>query len=117
MRYDFTEEDGITYGENRTLRIPNVVDDDGDPIVSFVGWTFSAFIVRSEFDAQGLTDLAATGGNLAKVDIVNQIAPVLLFPLTPTTLPKPPFVYWYEIWRTDTGNHRRMAHGNFPIMG
>jgi hypothetical protein len=113
IRYDFTTEENFTQNENRRLHIP-VKDENGDPVVSFVGWEFTFYLKTQLKDADAsalITKSTLTTG------IPAATAPdvyVDLLPADTTSLGAK--TYWYELWRTDSDDRVRLAWGQFPII-
>lgn len=117
IRFDIGAEWNITPGEKRDFLIP-VVDGDGDPIPDMTGWDVKFFLLRWLSDANGIPELEA-GAILEKGGVLG--APNVQFSMLPGdwtvdgALLKPR-TYWYELWRTDTGNEGRLAYGEFVTV-
>ena len=114
VRTNIGAGDNFTPGEDRTGRWA-VVDANDDAETDFTGWTFAWYLVRSLDTAQGVTKLAAralitkTSGDgidsstEPNVDVTIDAA---------DSVELAPGTYAYELWRTDSGNVRRLAYGS-----
>ena len=119
IRYDFTEEDNITPGEYREIEI-TITDVDGNP-ASAGAWEFAWFLVEWLSSGNGIDALDGVA-LLKKDDTVSVSGSVATVPLLPPdllsgNLPKGPKKYFYEFWRTDVPNTRRLSFGDFPVIG
>jgi hypothetical protein len=125
--FDFTEEAGLTPGEARTLRMP-VVDSAGVDVASFAGWEVNFYLLTAaNWQTDGTAALSAAAiferseigspsldiGTPPNVDVPIQVADwgggAAQMPLTRAR-------YWYELWRSDTGNVTRLAKGWIEVV-
>ena len=101
----------ITPGESITLRHA-VEDENGDAVNSFGGWSAQTYLLSTR-QPNGLTELAA--------DALLTITPTLSAPNISTAISASDWAtlsaefvaraYYYELWRTDSGNETRLAFG------
>ncbi len=104
---------GLTPGEDISLRW-TITDDTGTPITDMTGWQVALYVLRSLLPGGDDAALAAaalvvkrTGGEgitLSPPDVVTSFTAADTSGLAPG-------LYWYELWRSDPGNRRRLAYG------
>lgn len=112
IRFDYTEEAHLVPGEDRTLRI-RARDADDDEINDFTGYEFAFYFLRTEDQpiAEALftktTGAGITTSSPPFVDVSIARADWVDFA---------PGSYWYECYRTDTGNYNRVAYGLMRLL-
>lgn len=123
IRYDFSEDDGFTQHENRTIRLP-ILSDATTFVNSISGWEWNFYI----FDAlKDNRDALATGALISKLnaDITPGSAtfedlgtgPCIDIPIAPAdTAGMKAKDYYYEAYRVDTDNQTRVAYGIWPLI-
>ena len=110
--------DAMAVGEDKVVRY-TVTDDAGVTIDDFTGWTFAWFLLSS----------LSSNGTIAQLTAAAKVTKTTGSGIDSST---PPYVdvtlaaadtaalnsgnYGAEIWRTDTGNVRRLSYGAFPIL-
>ena len=126
VRFDFTQAFALTIGEDRTIRLP--VYDSAGNLISDVSGYAAGFRVQSRLDdldgwaaaaseetwlhfATGGDGIVGSGSNL---DVTIAVADWSGMQPSPVALT--PAVYWYEAWRTDGGDTRRLAYGLFEVI-
>jgi hypothetical protein len=98
----FTKGDGLFVAEDLSLFFP-VYDEDGD-LIDPSAWTTSFKVGPS----QGATNVLSVGGTEAATGIT--------VPLTAANMSTIGVgVHWYDLARTDTGNNRIIAYGEFVV--
>lgn len=118
IRFDFLKDQNLTRLENRVLRFP-VEDVNGVAEVSFAGWTFGWFLVKDLGDLDGLTALTADGlvTKTSGAGISDSVPDVdVALADIAADWPARAGTYAYELWRTDTGDERRLAYGDFLVV-
>ena len=111
MKAVISADAALTPGEDRTLRFA-VEDEDGVAVSSFAGWTFAWYLLPRQNTPRTSADVLLTktssGGiasSVPNVDVALDPADTLTFQAR---------TYFYELWRTDTGNVVRLAYG--PVV-
>lgn len=112
VRHDFMVSDGLTPGEDRTLRFPTV-DGDGADVTTFAGWAVAFYLLDNLADAAGEAIVTKTTAGGITISAPPNID-VALEPADTSGLDTRGRAY--ELWRTDAGNVRRLAYGNFPLI-
>lgn len=109
--------ESITPGEQITLRWA-IEDSAGAAVSSFSGWTAKTFITNTRGAANGLTELEA--GSLLEItptlsvpNIDSAITPANWATMSSEMQAR---VYYYETWRTDSGNETRLAYGKITAI-
>jgi hypothetical protein len=108
----------ITPGEAITLRWA-IEDSAGVAIPSFASpWAAKVFITNTRGAANGLTELEA--GSLLEIDPTLAV-PNISAAMTPAnwatmSAEMQARVYYYELWRTDSGNETRLAYGKITTI-
>jgi hypothetical protein len=103
--------ENITPGEAITLRHA-VEDSAGAAIASFSGWTAATYITSNRAP-NGLAELAAAAlltitPTLSVPNISSAITAANWTTLSAAMVAR---IYYYELWRTDSGNETRLAYG------
>lgn len=126
VRFDFTEAFALTFGEDRTLRHP-VYDSAGVLIADVSGYAAGLRVMAELSDLDewiaassaetflhyttGGSGIVGSGSNLdTSLAVANWLG------MQPSPVRVTPGVYWYELWRTDTGDTRRLAYGLFEVI-
>lgn len=107
-------DQNMTQGEDRPIR-HRVTDENGDPVLSFSGWTFAWYLLyklNGELSGENLIFVKTTAGG----DITPS-APNVTITIEPEdTEDLKAGTYFYEFWRTDSGNKVRLARGTVSII-
>lgn len=111
IRFDFTEADRITPGEYREIET-TITDVDGNA-ANASAWTVAWYLVNWLSDANGIAELDAATLLKKTPTPVGSVATIVL---EPPDLPRKARKYFYEFWRTDAGQVRRLSYGDFPII-
>lgn len=112
-------DQAMAIGEQKTIRF-TVTDNSGVNVADFTGWAVAWFLLASATVNGTIAELTASA-KLTKTSGAGDI-----------DLSVPPFVdvnidaadtasftagtYFFECWRTDTGNERRLSYGSFPLL-
>ena len=117
--FDFTiKEHHLTLEEDRTLRFVSVDANDVN-IISLAGWEVDCFIIERLDIADGPTALALvallTLTEAAGIDIATPPNIDVTLADTDWATIGTEALLAYELWRTDAGNQRRLAHGNLEV--
>lgn len=117
-RYDIPRDQNITPGEYRSFAID--IYDGNDELVDAEGWGLALFIVEWLSSGNGIDELedVALLQKDSTITVDGAVATIPFLPpdLLPPNLPKGPRMYFYEFWRTDSGNVRRLSFGEFPVV-
>lgn len=122
IRHDFGVRDNITPHEARTLRWV-AVDAAGALVSDMTGWAVSFFWIPRLDAADGPTALdavdvlkrtTADGSNPITLTAPNIDCPLLPADWTEAMLTQR--THAYELWRTDSGNQRRLAYGTIAVV-
>lgn len=110
IKADITSDAHLTPGEDRTVRWV-CKDENGTNISDFTGWTFAFYLLPSQRTALTSSDvlLTKTASSLTAPNIDITFAVADTSDITPRA-------YFYELWRTDTGNKIRLAYGQFTLI-
>lgn len=116
VRFNFTAEANLVRDTKRTLRFVGE-DEDGEPLVSLVGYEVEWHLERDLAEFDDLESLQ-TGALVSVLDgpIDTATAPNFDVPLARTDWPETKGRYAYELWRVDAGNEERLAYGDFPVI-
>lgn len=103
----------LTPGEDVALAW-TITDDAGNPVTDMTGWAVSWYLLTS-LEAGG-SDASLTAAALVVKRTGGQgisLSPpeVRVSLAAADTQGLPPGLYWYELWRDDAGNRRRLAYG------
>ncbi len=119
IRHDFTIGDGITVGEDRVIRFLTR-DQDGVLLTSFEGEaTYGVRWLNALADADDWDDSALELFRKITGDGIPATASLTPPNIDVTLVPGDALAVgdlWYEAWRTDTGDRRRIAWGLFPVL-
>lgn len=108
----------LTPGEDVGL-VWTITDENGNPVTNMTGWAVAFYLLRSLEPGSDDASLAAaalvvkrTGGqgiSLSPPEVRVSLAAADTQGLSPG-------LYWYELWRTDAGNRRRLAYGGLIFL-
>lgn len=114
----FLEDEALTPGEDRTLRWV-VKDGAGANVSDMAGWTVTVYWLDdggrkladgpTALDAIDIFKATAVTSAAPHADLVLAAADWVTYSLTAIR-------YEYELWRTDTGNVRRLAYGPIQVV-
>lgn len=115
---NFTEDDDIFVGEDKTLRFHIFADDEGEAAEDVASFAL-AFTVRP-FPASPSTTISKTSGSGIAVTGSFNSTPAsntqrIVVTLTDTDLSISPRSYAYSLKRTDDGFETVLAFGTFPV--
>lgn len=113
----------IVGGQETDLQLPRGTDmvlefthkDEAGAVVDITGYTFQLDVKPTPKSTSSDFSLSSVGGNIAIIDAPNGRYDATLAAASTSRLRVRTTGRRWEVWRTNSGSHRRLAFGKFQL--